>query len=151
MTTIRPARLEEAQYLSALALESKVCWDYSEDFIDSCVEDLTINEQYITDNYVFVLEDQSNIIGFFSFKKEPERSWLDFLYLHPVYIGRGYGKIIWNNVVEKAKQLKIETFTIDSDPNAKPFYEKMGAVLIGETPSTAIEGRMLPLLKFEVN
>ena len=39
---------------------------------------------------------------------------------------------------------------IDSDPNVKGYYLKMGAKLIGETPSTVFKGRLLPLLKYDV-
>ncbi|MEC2627220.1 GNAT family N-acetyltransferase, partial [Bacillus cereus] len=39
---------------------------------------------------------------------------------------------------------------IDSDPNAKGYYLKMGAHLIGETPSTVFKGRVLHILKYDV-
>ncbi|SCB67628.1 GCN5-related N-acetyltransferase [Bacillus mycoides] len=44
----------------------------------------------------------------------------------------------------------MKSFTIDSDPNAKGFYVKMGAKLIGETPSTVFKNRLLPLLQYRV-
>ena len=50
----------------------------------------------------------------------------------------------------KANELGLKSFTIDSDPNAKGYYLKMGAQLIGETPSTVFKGRVLPLLKYDV-
>ena len=63
---------------------------------------------------------------------------LDFLYIHPRHKGKGYGKILWGYVIEKANELGLKSFTIDSDPNAKGYYLKMGAQLIGETPSTVL-------------
>ena len=36
---------------------------------------------------------------------------------------------------------------IDSDPEARPFYEAMGAVLVGDSPSASIPGRRLPRLE----
>ena len=36
---------------------------------------------------------------------------------------------------------------IDADPHAAGFYERMGAVRIGETPSSLIPGRSLPRLR----
>ncbi|GAB6464822.1 hypothetical protein bcgnr5373_44630 [Bacillus cereus] len=50
----------------------------------------------------------------------------------------------------KANELGLKSFTIDSDPNAKGYYLKMGAQLIGETPSTVFKDRLLPLLKYDV-
>lgn len=72
------------------------------------------------------------------------------MYIHPDYKGKGYGKILWEYVIEKANELGLKNFTIDSDPNAKGYYLKMGAQLIGETPSTVFKGRLLPLLKYDV-
>lgn len=146
---IRKAFLNEANELSHIALTSKATWNYSEEFILACKEDLTITEEYIKSNDVYVLEKQGVEIGFFSFQRKEETA-LDFLYLHPNYKGKGYGNILWKSVVEKAAELGIKRFTIDSDPNAKGYYMKMGAKLIGETPSTVFKDRALPLLQYDV-
>jgi hypothetical protein len=37
-----------------------------------------------------------------------------------------------------------------SDPQAHPFYERMGADFVRETPSDVIPRRTLPLLKFDL-
>ncbi|MBE7103375.1 GNAT family N-acetyltransferase [Bacillus cereus] len=145
---IREAVLCETDELSELALLSKATWDYNEEFILACKEDLTITEEYIKDNFVYVLENDNTKIGFFSFLRN--ENTLDFLYIHPDDKGKGYGKILWMFVIEKANELGLKSFTIDSDPNAKGFYLKMGAKLIGETPSTVFKDRLLPLLQYDV-
>ncbi|QWU44653.1 GNAT family N-acetyltransferase [Bacillus sp. NP247] len=145
---IREAALAEANELSELALHSKATWNYSEEFILSCKEELTITEEYIKNNFVYVLENNNMKIGFFSFLRNENA--LDFLYIHPCFKGKGYGKIIWEFVIEQANELGIKSFTIDSDPNAKGYYLKMGAKLIGETPSTVFKNRLLPLLQYYV-
>ncbi|WP_377866082.1 GNAT family N-acetyltransferase [Bacillus sp. R86525] len=145
---LRKALLSEANELSELALYSKATWNYSEEFILACKEDLTITEEYIKSNFVYVLENDNTKIGFFSFLRDDNA--LDFLYMHHSYKGKGYGKILWEFVIEQANELGIKSFTIDSDPNAKEFYLKMGAKLIGETPSTVFKDRLLPLLKYDV-
>ncbi|HDR7515290.1 GNAT family N-acetyltransferase [Bacillus mobilis] len=145
---IRKALLSEANELSELALHSKATWNYSEEFILACKEDLTITDEYIKNNFVYVLENDNTKIGFFSFLRNDKA--LDFLYIHPRYKGKGYGKIMWKFVIEQAKELGIKSFMIDSDPNAKGYYLKMGAKLIGETPSTVFKDRLLPLLKYDV-
>lgn len=149
MLIVREALLNEANELSHIALTSKATWDYSEEFIRACKEDLTITEEYVKNNYVYILEDEGVKIGFFAFLRKDEGT-LDFLYLHPAYKGKGYGKVLWKGVVEKAAELGMKSFTIDSDPNAKGYYMKMGAKLIGETPSTVFAGRVLPLLQYDV-
>ena len=64
---IREALLSEANELSELALHSKATWNYSEEFILACKEDLTITEEYIKNNFVYVLVNDNAKIGFFSF------------------------------------------------------------------------------------
>ncbi|OQR56056.1 GNAT family N-acetyltransferase [Bacillus sp. CDB3] len=145
---IRKAALREANELSELALNSKATWNYSEEFILACKEDLTITEEYIKSNFVYILENDNTKVGFFSFLRNDNA--LDFLYMHPRYKGEGYGKILWEFVIEQANELGLKSFTIDSDPNAKGYYLKMGAKLIGETPSTVFKDRLLPLLKYDV-
>ncbi len=150
MATIRRAKPDEAQLLSDLALLSKAQWDYSEDIL-ACRDALSIDENYILKNHVFVMEEDRKMLGFFAFLIKNGQAALDFMYLNPEFIGRGYGKMLWSHVVDKAKELDIRGFTIDSDPNARGFYERMGAVVIGETPSTVFTDRALPLLKYVVS
>ena len=40
--------------------------------------------------------------------------------------------------------------TILADPNAAGFYERNGAVRIGEAPSDAVPGRLLPLYELRL-
>jgi len=41
----------------------------------------------------------------------------------------------------------LEAVTLDADPNAVPFYERMGCRGIGRSHSGSIGGRMLPRLR----
>jgi hypothetical protein len=53
------------------------------------------------------------------------------------------------HAVTEARQRGAERLTILADPNAAGFYERNGAVRIGEAPSDAVPGRLLPL--YELN
>lgn len=147
MIYLRDALTGECVKLSLLALRSKAYLDYNENFLEACREDLTLTEDYIETNHVYIFEKDEEIIGFFSFVKA-KTNRLDFLYLAPDYVGIGYGKVIWDHIVQQARKLEITRITIDSDPNAKGFYEKMGAVQIGEVSSTVFESRLLPLMEY---
>ncbi|TFJ91376.1 GNAT family N-acetyltransferase [Lentibacillus salicampi] len=149
MAKIRGALEKEAAILSDIAIESKAYWDYSKEFIKACKDVLTINKQYIQENHVYVLEDQEELVGFFSFERDEVDS-LDFFYILPEFIGKGFGRVMWNNVIQKAQEQGIKSFTIDSDPYAKGFYEKMGAKQIGQVPSTVFKDRSLPLMKITI-
>ncbi|WP_175615474.1 GNAT family N-acetyltransferase [Piscibacillus halophilus] len=147
MVYLREALVKDAAKLSEIAIRSKAHWGYDQRFIQQCKQDLTITVDYINQHHVFVLDSGEQIIGFFTFLRDKE-DCLDFLYIDPTFIGKGYGRLLWKDVIEKARELEIKRFTIDSDPHAKGFYEKMGAIQIAEVPSTVFENRMLPLMEY---
>ena len=148
---IRKARTDEGPILSGIAMRSKAYWEYDNDFIEACREDLTISEQKIEGNHVYILEDTSTIIGFYCLAANGKTGSLDFLFIEPDFIGRGYGRILWESVIQTAREIGLDEFTIDSDPHAEEFYRKMGAVRIGEVESTVFRGRKLPLMKMVVS
>ena len=47
--------------------------------------------------------------------------------------------------IAEARRRGAGRLTILADPNAAAFYERAGAVRIGEAPSHAVPGRLLPL------
>lgn len=149
--TIRPARIDEAGLLSALALRSKGHWGYDQEFLDCYIDELTVSAAYIKENHCFVVEADEDIIGFLTFIENDDGPYLDFLFVDTVYIGQGAGLALWNHGVRYAENQGWSAFKIVSDPNATPyFYLKRGCVKIGEVDSTAIPGRQLPLLQYEL-
>lgn len=147
---IRPAKLEEGKILSEIALNSKAYWGYDKDFIKACREDLSVDEKYISTKAVYVLEIELHAVGFFCLSKNGEMGELEALFIEPKYIGKGLGRLLWNSILEKAGEMGIKEFTIDSDPYAEGFYRKMGAARIGEVDSTVFKDRKLPLMKVVV-
>lgn len=145
---IRRGQVQDCHLLSHLAYKSKGYWGYTEDFLQQCKEDLTVTKEYIEENPVFVMESDNTIIAFYSFTINDMK--LDALFIDPDYIGKGLGKIIWDHLLNKAKELGISEFTLDSEPNAEGFYLKMGAKNVGSTPSTVFPDRHLPLMKVKV-
>ncbi|MGE7949018.1 GNAT family N-acetyltransferase [Lysinibacillus sp. NPDC093688] len=145
---IRSAKVQDCHLLSNLAYQSKAYWGYVEDFLQQCKDDLTITKEYIVENPVFVMESDNKIVAFYSFTINEMK--LDALFIDPDYIGKGFGRIIWDHLLNKAKELGISEFTLDSEPNAEGFYLKMGAKKIGSTQSTVFHDRHLPLMKVKV-
>ena len=47
--------------------------------------------------------------------------------------------------------LSVRELFIEADPFAAAFYEHQGARLVGERPSSAIPGRVLPLYSLDVS
>lgn len=144
---IRKALTENAEALTALALEAKRYWGYPEHWINHWQSDLTINPEYVSNNEVFVAEDDGKIVGFYALTFAEGKAELDHLWVSPERIGSGVGKELFVHAMQKAAGEDAASVEIVSDPNAEGFYRKMGAYRVGETTSE-IDGqpRVLPRL-----
>ena len=144
---VRAASIQDRDYLIALTVRSKAPWGYDAAFMENVREELKVPAVHIEAGYVHVLEDAGTIIGFFSLIEAKGEWELDFAFLDPPYIGKGYGRALWAAILQQAKSRGIPSFTIVADPNAEGFYLRMGAERIGEVPSGSIKNRRIPLLR----
>jgi ribosomal protein S18 acetylase RimI-like enzyme len=157
MIRVRAARPAEALELSDLALRSKAHWGYAEVFLEACRAELTIGRDDIEREVVAVLDDDGAMRGFYLLRAQadgdddsPSSGELDFFYLDPALIGAGHGRRLWHHMVVSAHQRGYKHIDIHSDPHAEGFYRAMGAQRVGEVESGSIEGRLLPLLRFDL-
>ncbi len=151
-TNIRRACTADAPELSVLAMRSKACWGYSREFMEACRAALTYDESYLEQHEVYVLESSQRIIGFYSLEPLPDATLeLGALFVEPGDIGKGYGRLLVEHALEKAKDAGASRIEIQGDPNARGFYLAMGATLAGECESRSIPGRMLPLFHVPVD
>ena len=137
--------------LSELCLRSKAYWGYDAAFMAACVPALTLTPDDLDAGPFVVAESHGRAAGLAQITGTPNAMEIDLLFVDPEFIGTGCGRILFDWCVEQAADLGAETLRIEADPGAAPFYEKMGAVRIGDAPSTAIEGRRLPLLEMSLN
>ena len=75
---------------------------------------------------------------------------LNKLFVEPRHIRSGVGRALLAHAVAEARQRGAERLTILADPNATGFYERNDAVRIGEAPSDAVPGRLLPLYELRL-
>jgi GNAT superfamily N-acetyltransferase len=68
------------------------------------------------------------------------------LIVEPSALRSGVGKALLVWAIEVAKELGATRLTIDADPDAAPFYRRMGAYDVGQAPSGSVPGRLLPKL-----
>ena len=143
---IRQALPSEVEHLSELAFRSKSYWGYSDQFMQACLEELTVDEHHIENNPTFVLEDSRDIIGFYSLEhiSAPEVE-LSYLFVEPDFIGKGYGRKLIRHAQEEARQLGYEKMIIQGDPNAERFYRSVGGSVVGTKKSASIPDRELPI------
>lgn len=130
---IRPAHMGEDVLLTELALRSvQQQWDYPSDFMEWEPEAITVGPEHLSEMITSVLEDEGRVIGFYVLRGEAPEMELSRMMIEPAMTGTGCGKQLWDHAVETAQALGVRTMTIDSDPNAEGFYQRMGAETIGQ-------------------
>lgn len=141
----------EAKYTELLRdtlITSKGYWGYSQEQLEQWRSNLTFEEDYIVRNTVKLILKDKELIGFFAIVKGDSNE-LDHLWLLPKAIGKGYGNLVFAQILLECKILEISNFYIISDPDAEGFYLKKGALKVGEVYSEP-QKRMLPKLKFVI-
>ena len=146
--SIRPARSEEAAGLSALAMESKASWGYSDAFMAACRDELmvTADDLSCASSAYFVAEDQHGIAGYYGLVDEQDME-LEALFVSPTRMRQGIGQALIGHAKTEASRRGRHRIVIQGDPNAEAFYLAVGATRIGVRPSDSIAGRHLPLFE----
>ena len=148
--TIEKANIEENEILTEITKKSKAYWGYSQEQILKWNNNLTISMDYIEKNDVFKLVSQDKIIGYYSYiRRENNNVKLDNLFVLPEYIGKGFGKYLMNDFLERMQNENCKKIILDSEPNAENFYQKMGFIKIGEF-ETSIKNRFMPIMEMKL-
>lgn len=159
--TINRARPEEADILTQISFESKHYWDYPEEYYVVWKDELTITPEYIGKNAVFAARTEEGIAGYCSLVHVEQDfhagkvfvhkgDWLEHIFIRPAYIKKGIGIRLMGFVKAHCRQNGIQLLSIFSDPNAAGFYDHLGALCLGEYPSS-IEGRNVLLYELAVS
>ncbi|HVC74975.1 MAG TPA: GNAT family N-acetyltransferase [Candidatus Micrarchaeaceae archaeon] len=131
-----------------LTLASKAHWGYDEAFMEVARPSLTVTPGYLEANDCWVAEVDGKTVGWFSLVAIPDGFLLDNFFLLPAHIGSGVGRLMWEEAVQRAQDQGAKRMTLEADPNAAGFYDRMGARLTGivTAPDT---GRELPTYEIE--
>ena len=151
MASIRNAKPGEGAGLSALCVRSKAHWGYDAEFMRLCTAALTVSEASIAAGRVLVATDAAGrTIGTVSVAEDGDMAELALMFVDPPAIGGGTGRTLFEEAVRLARRLGYRRMAILADPNAAPFYERMGARFVRNAPSDAIPGRTLPLYEYDL-
>jgi len=99
---------------------------------------------------VFVLEIDGLAAGWHRIRANGGRAELEDLWLEPGWIGKGHGRYLFEHAAGVARSMNAGQLEWDAEPYALAFYQAMGAVVIGEVPSAAETGRMLPRMRLRL-
>jgi GNAT superfamily N-acetyltransferase len=150
MIKLRGVRSDELPGLSELCLRSKAVWGYDDAFMALCRSELTLRPAELASTHLQVAERDATVVGLAQVKVAGTEADLLKLFVEPAQLKSGVGRLLFEWAAAKARGLGADRMTIEADPDAAPFYERMGARPAGFTASHSIAGRMLPRLQLEL-
>ncbi len=150
MNTIVSASPDDIEVLASLEIRSESYWGYGSDFMDRFKEIYLITEEFITNNPTYILKDNEKVIGFYGLLLNDDEVSLEYLFIEPKYIGKGYGRMLWNHALEECKKLGITEFTIITSSDARGFYLRLGATFYKEVDSLISKGSKTPKLIYRL-
>jgi GNAT superfamily N-acetyltransferase len=148
---VRRARPDEAEALNAIIVRSKGYWGYEPGILEVYRSFLCLSPDDIEHNPVYCAEIGGTLVGIshVNWVAEAEIE-LFHLFVDPVVIGQGIGRLLWHHAVALARAMGATALVFDSDPHARSFYEHVGAVVTAEHNSTVVAGLMIPRLRYEL-
>ena len=140
----------DAKDLTELTIRSKSYWNYGKEQIEKWRDELTITEKYNDENQIYKLIMNDFLIGFYAYQpKNKADIKLNYLFVEPKFIGKGYGKSLMMDFLSRIENSEFERVVLDADPNAEKFYSGLGFRVIGKLKSS-IKDRFLPIMELEI-
>ena len=115
----------------------------------ACRSELTLHPDELRTTHLQVAERDA-IVGLAQLKVIDRDADLMKLFVEPALLGSGVGRLLFGWAAARARDLGAVRITIEADPGAARFYERMGARHAGFAPSQSIPGRLLPRLQLEL-
>lgn len=146
MISLRPARPDELDELSALCLRSKAVHGYAPAMLEAFRAELTLTPQDLIDDIVLVAERSGKLLGVAQVSVGEDGCYLEKLFVAPSLSGRRVGRVLLEEALDMARKSGAGEIIIEADPGAVGFYRRMGAIRDGYAPSGSVAGRQLPRL-----
>lgn len=146
MVTLRSLRPDECDAASALCLRSKAYWGYDAAFMAACRDELTVGKDDLARDRAAAAFAGKEMAGVVQVSMGDDGCSLEKVFVDPAHMGRGIGRLLFAWALEHAEDLGAGALIVEADPDAVPFYERMGCVAAGSVPSGSIPGRRLPRL-----
>jgi GNAT superfamily N-acetyltransferase len=148
---IERANVDDAAVLTNIAFAAKRHWGYPENWIESWRDVLTIQPEFIATYETYIANLDGLAVGFYALGRRDDRLDLMHMWVLPEAMGRGVGRSLFINCLERMKVLGCQQLEIQSDPNAEGFYQHMGAHRVGVSIKELNgQRRELPVLIYEI-
>ena len=152
IVVIRRAEPTEAKQLTAIAHAAKRQWGYPDEWIEQWKSDLTITPEFIAHNEVFVAIVNDAIAGCCALVVTDMLAEIEHMWIRPERMGGGIGRALFEYARDRARELHLAVLELSADPNAEGFYERMGAMRVGDVPAAmaGAEARALPRMRVQL-
>jgi len=114
--------------------------------MEACRRELCIEPSDLRSTSIAVVEENGIVVGVAQIKVIGGEADLLKLFVEPTALRSGIGRTLFAWAIDLATSQGADRLVIEADPDAAPFYRRMGAQDIGLAPSGSIHGRMLPKL-----
>jgi GNAT superfamily N-acetyltransferase len=145
---IRAPNVEELPALSELCMRSKAVWGYDADFMAACLKELTFVPGDLVSSRIAVAARGDDVLGVAQIRTRGNEADLVKLFVEPAAMRGGVGQALFAWAIDAAREMGASSMTIEADPDAAPFYRRLGARDAGLVSSGSIAGRVLPKLAF---
>lgn len=150
--SVRGATNDDLTLLNHIYYHSKAYWGYDKKFLDNFMSVYKLDEAYLANNVVKIFSLNNHPIGYYGFFLEEDGSIeLDHLFLLPDYIGKGFGRPLWQACCETAKGLGKTEFILWSELGAESFYAKMGCEKIGMKASDLLPEQPSAIMRYKLS
>lgn len=143
---IRLAEIDDVDVMTDVSIRAKQSNGYDDALMDVWRDELTVTVAHLCQGEYWVAVDGGQILGCASLSPDKDRQSgkVHGFFIDPDHQGRGIGRMLWDQLRVRAHAYGMPDVRLDADPNAVPFYEAMGFIVVGEAPSGSIEDRRLP-------
>jgi GNAT superfamily N-acetyltransferase len=142
---IREGRSEEFERLREIAIAAKAHWGYELAWVQEWAAAGDLEPESLSRRLVYVADRQGAPIGWAALTPRGEVGWLEDLWVEPRWIGHGVGRLLFEHVARRARQLGAHGLEWEAEPNARGFYERMGGTYVRDSQTTEL-GRVLEVL-----
>lgn len=147
---LRRAKREEVDTLNRIAVESEAYWGEDDDYMTHFSREYKVTEMMVTEDYVYILEDEQKLAGFFAIIDNDGVSELELFYIEKSLIGHGYGDKLWHQMTEFCKKEGIRKIEFVGSDDVVAFYEKLGAVPLERIKSVLQTGRIVTRFEYKI-
>lgn len=146
---IRDAEPDEGGRLREIAIAAKASWGYDLDRVREWAQGGDFTPEGLVRIGAFVTEEDGVVVGWAALIARGEVAWLEDLWVEPAWMRRGIGAALFQAAADRARAAGARRMEWEAEPNALPFYERLGARRVRDSSPTSW-GRSVPVLSVDL-